>query len=302
MKIFKFLRHNFGMVVGFLIVAIFAVVAIAAPKIAPPENPEDPYTLPRGSYGASPKPPSEEHPLGLMENQGDILYGLIWGTRGAFIMSLLVALGRALIGVVIGIFSGYYGRFLDSILMRITDAFLAFPLMAAVLIMLTLIGGGLIGIQTGSAEHILIIALIVFGWMGYARLIRGNVLSEKSQEYVQAAITLGANSRRIIFKHILPNTYQGLIVLITSDIGSIVVWMAVFSFLGFSGTQPTADWGKMVNNSRNWIVSAPATALKYWYTFIPPSLAIILFSFGWNLIGDGLRNLLDPRISKNQNF
>ena len=136
--------------------------------------------------------------------------------------------------------------------------------------------------------------------MGYARLIRGNVLSEKNQEYVQAAITLGANSRRIIFKHILPNTYQGLIVLITSDIGSIVVWMAVFSFLGFSGTKPTADLGKMVNNSRNWIVSTPATSLKYWYTFIPPSLAIILFSFGWNLIGDGLRNLLDPRISRNQ--
>jgi peptide/nickel transport system permease protein len=300
MKIAKFLRQNIDLVIGLLIVAAFAFVAIAAPKIAPPENPEDPYILPRGSISTSPKPPSEEHPLGLMENQGDILYGLIWGTRGAFIMSLLVTLGRVLIGGMIGVFSGYYGRMLDSILMRITDAFLAFPLMAAVLILLTLFGGGSLGIQTGGAEQYIIIALTAFGWMGHARLIRGNVLSEKSQEYIQAAITLGANSRRIIFKHILPNTYQGSLVLISSDIGSIVVWMAVFSFLGFSGTQPTADWGKMVNNSRNWIVSAPATALKYWYTFIPPSLAIILFSFGWNLIGDGLRNLLDPRISKNQ--
>ena len=300
MKIFKFLRRNFGMVVGFLIVVSFAVVAITAPKIAPPEDTEDPYTLPRGSYGASPKPPSEEHPLGLLENQGDILYGLIWGTRGAFIMSLLIALGRVLIGGVIGIFSGYYGRIIDAVLMRLTDAFLSFPLMAAVLILLTLFGGGLLGIQTSGAEKYIIIALIAFGWMGHARLIRGNVLSEKNQEYIQSAITLGATPRRIIFKHILPNTYHGLLVLITSDIGSIVVWMAVFSFLGFSGIQPTADWGKMVNNSRNWIVSAPTTALKYWYTFIPPSLAIILFSFGWNLIGDGLRNLLDPRISKTQ--
>jgi peptide/nickel transport system permease protein len=299
MKIWKSIRHNFGLIIGILIVASMAIVAIAAPKIAPPEDPEDPYSLPVAGYGISPKPPSEEYRLGLMENQGDIFYGLIWGTRGAFIMSLAVAVGRALIGVLVGVISGYYGRVTDSILMRITDAFLAFPLMAAVLVMITLFGGGLIGIQTGGAEQVILIALIVFGWMQHARLIRGNVLAEKTQEYVQAAITLGANSRRIIFKHILPNTYQGLLVLISSDIGSIVVWMAVFSFLGFSGTQPTADWGKMVSASRNWIISAPETALTYWYTFVPPSLVIILFSFAWNLVGDGLRDLLDPRISKN---
>ncbi|MGM0373703.1 MAG: ABC transporter permease [Chloroflexota bacterium] len=283
---------------GCFVVAVFVFTAIGAPHLAPPQT-EDPYIIPTGkSYGITPKPPSPEFPLGLMQNQADVLYGLIWGTRVAFKVSLLVVLGRTFIGLVIGVLSGYFGGIVDSILMRITDAFLSFPIMAVVLVMLTLFGGGWLGIQTGGVDRIIVLALISFGWMQIARLIRGNVLVEREQEYVQAAISLGARTPRIIFKHILPNAYQGLLVLITSDIGSIVVWMAVFNFMGFSSSYVTADWGKMLNISRNWIIGTPTNAFKYWYTYLPTSLAIVLFSIGWNLIGDGLRNTLDLRYSR----
>lgn len=291
-KIFR----DIGFVSGCLIIAVYAITALGAPIFAPPEG-ENPYLIPTGeSYGLTPKPPSDQFPLGLMQNQADVLYGLIWGTRVAFKVSLLVAGGRAVIGLIVGIVSGYFGGWVDSILMRITDAFLSFPIMAAVLVMLTLFGGGWLGIQKGGVDRIIVTALIAFGWMQIARLIRGNVLSEREQEYVEAATIIGARHRRIIFKHILPNAYQGLFVIIASDIGSVVVWMAVFNFLGFSGANVTADWGKMLNISRNWIIGTPKNVFKYWYTYLPPSLAITVFSIGWNLIGDSLRKYLDPQI------
>lgn len=288
------LSNNPGFLVGCALIAIFLGIAAAAPLLAPPQS-KNPYTIPKGErYGLTPQPPSPSFPLGLMQNQADVLYGIIWGTRIAFKVSLVVALGRMVIGVTIGILAGYAGGILDSLLMRLTDAFLSFPIMAAVLVMLTLFGGGWLGIQSGGVDRILVLALIVFGWMQVARLIRGNVLVEREKEYIQAAISIGARPRRIIFRHILPNALQGLWVLVASDIGSIVVWMAVFSFLGFSGSTVTADWGQMLNISRNWIIGTPTNAFQYWYTYLPPSMAIILFSVGWNLIGDGLRNLLDP--------
>ena len=290
----KHIFSNSELIIGCLIVLAFSLVAIMAPDIAPPVE-EDPYIIPKDGYSSLPQPPSPDHPMGTMQDQYDVLYGLVWGTRVAFQVGVIITLGRALIGVILGVVSGYYGGGLDAVMMRITDAFLSFPVMAGILIMVVILGGGFFGIRTGGADRIIVLALIIFGWMQYARLMRGNVLAERAKEYVEAAISIGARDRRIIFRHVLPNATQGLFVLMASDVGAMVVTVAALTFMGISGLEPTADWGRMLQWSRNWIVGTPANAFEFWFTYIPPSLAIVFFSVGWSLIGNGLRQAVDPR-------
>jgi peptide/nickel transport system permease protein len=292
----QFLKRP-GLILGVFIVVVFAMVAIAAPVIAQPEA-ENPYTIPQDGYEVDPEPPSAKHPLGTMEKQYDVLYGVVWGSRVAFKIGLSVTLCRALIGVLAGLVSGYYGGWLDSLMMRVTDAFLAFPIVPATLVMLVFLGGSWVAqvFGGGGVDGIVVVALILFGWMQYARLVRGNVLAERTKQYVEAAVSIGARSPRIILRHVLPNVPQGLFVLIASDVGAMVALSAVFTFLGLSGRAGLADWGWMLKVSRNWIVGTPSSAFLYWYTYLPPSLAIVLFSMGWNLIGDGLRDVLDARL------
>jgi peptide/nickel transport system permease protein len=287
---------NPGLLLGVVIVLSFAAVAIAAPFISPAEG-EDPYTMPRASYRIQPEPPVPGHPLGTTEQSFDVFHGLVWGTHIAFRIGLSVTVGRAIIGLVVGLIAGYYGGWLDAVIMRATDGFLAFPVVPATLVMLTFLGPSRFAtVGAGSGvDLIVVLSLIVFGWMQYARLVRGNVLAERSKQYVEAAVAVGARGRHIIWRHILPNVPQGLFVLIASDIGAMVVLGAVFTFLGLSGRRGLADWGYMLNIGRNWIVGTPANAFQYWYTYVPPIAAIVLFSMGWSLIGDGLRDVLDPR-------
>jgi peptide/nickel transport system permease protein len=285
-----------GLLLGIVIVLGFVVVAVTAPILAPPEG-DDPYTMPKSSYRVEPEPPGPGHPLGTTEQSYDVFHGLVWGTHIAFRIGLSVTIGRAIIGVLVGLIAGYYGGWLDAVIMRVTDAFLAFPIVPATLVMLTFFGPlrlGSLGAGSG-VDSIIVLSLIVFGWMQYARLVRGNVLLERSQQYVEAAITIGARGIHIMRRHILPNVPQGLFVLIASDIGAMVVLSAVFTFLGLSGRRGLADWGWMINIGRNWIVGTPSNAFQYWYAYLPPIAAIVLFSVGWNLVGDGLRDALDPR-------
>jgi peptide/nickel transport system permease protein len=298
-----------ALVTGCLIILVFLVVAIAAPILAPPEG-GTPSIIPRDGYGAEPQPPGPGHPLGTMEEQGDVYYGLVWGARAAFRLGLIITLGRALIGILIGLTSGHWGGLTDSFLMRFTDAFLAFPIIAVVMVTVALYGHDLIVMPNGQrypipsgprTEAVIILSLIAFGWMAYARLVRGNILSEREKEYMQAARSVGVTNRRMVFRHLLPNSTHGLPVLIASDIGMMVVWMAAFNFIGLIQGQKSmmvADWGQMLAFARDWIVGTPTNAFAYWYTFLPVSLAIVLFSIGWNLIGDGLRDLFDPRLRK----
>jgi len=177
-----------------------------------------------------------------------------------------------------------------------------------VMVTVALFGNDLIAMPDGimrpfpnapKTEAVIVLTLIVFGWMAYARLIRGNVLSEREKEYVQAARAVGVNNRRMIFRHLLPNATHGLPVMIASDIGMMVVWMAAFNFIGLiqgNKSMMVADWGQMLSFARNWIIGAGGNAFQYWYTYVPVSLAIVFFSVGWNLIGDGLRDVLDPRL------
>ena len=295
MKSWRLISHP-GLLLGISIVLGYALIAAVAPIVAPPQG-EDPYVIPRDGYAISPRPPAPGHPLGTMEDQYDVLYGLIWGTRVAFRMGILITLGCVLVGIPIGVVSGYYGGWIDALLMRITDAFLSFPTIAAVLLMLTVVVDQF-GIQLGEGNRAIVIALVLFGWMRYARLVRGNVLVEQAKEYVNAALCIGAQDWRIVFRHILPNASRGLFVLIASDIGAMVVTITTLTFIGLSGDEPSADWGMMLKFSRNWIIGTPANAFEYWYTYVPPSLAIVLFSIGWNLVGDGLRDTFDPRMHR----
>jgi peptide/nickel transport system permease protein len=289
---------------GILIIVGMFVVAMAAPIIAPPQG-DDPYILPRDGFSPMPQAPSPAHRLGTMEGQGDVFYGLIWGTRMAFRLGVVIALGRLVIGVLLGLVSGAFGGLVDAVLMRITDAFLAFPIMAAVMVAVALFGAQLSFDPAGrpwlaptNEERVIIITMILFGWMAYARLLRGNVLVEREKEYMQAATSTGTTRHRILFRHLLPNVTAGLFVLGASDIGAVVVWLAAFNFIGvvrYSESTMMADWGRMLALSRNWIIGSPSRPFEFWYTFVPASAAIVLFSIGWNLIGDGLRDLLDPR-------
>jgi peptide/nickel transport system permease protein len=285
-----------GLVLGLVFVLIFAIIAIFAPLLAPPSG-EDPYVLRQYGYAGPPEPPSSEYPLGLMQDKYDIFYGLVWGTRVAFKIGILITLGRVLVGVPLGVISGYYGGWLDTIIMRATDAFLAFPVVAGVMLLMT-VSFDYWQIRLGEGDSAIIIGLILFGWIQYTRLIRGNVLAERGKEYVGAAVCIGAGDRRIIFKHVMPNSTQGLLVLIASDIGTMVITVAALTFIGFTGDAPIADWGMMLRIARNWIVAAPGNAFQYWYTYVPLILAILFFSIGWNLVGDGLRDALDPKMRK----
>jgi peptide/nickel transport system permease protein len=293
MKLRQFLS-NYGFVLGVIIIGIFALVALTAPLLAQPTE-DDPYILRQFGYAGPPEPPSSEHLLGLMQDRYDVLYGLIWGTRVAFKIGLLITLGRVLVGVPLGVVSGYYGGWLDSLIMRATDSFLAFPVVAGVMLLMT-VSFDYWEIRLGEGDTAVIIGLIVFGWIQYARLIRGNVLAERAKEYVRAAVCVGNADLRIIFRHVLPNSTQGLLVMIASDIGTMVITVASLTFIGFTGDAPIADWGMMLRIGRNWIVSAPGNAFEYWYTYVPIIVAIVLFSIGWNLIGDGLRDVLDPKM------
>ena len=312
---FKF--QNLELIFGLLVILGFLAVAIMAPVLAPPTGdfPELPYIIPRDGYKDFPLPPNPDHPLGTLPDQYDIYYGLIWGTRRAFIVGISITFGRALVGVILGLISGYYKGFISGLIMRVTDAFMSMPSIAAAALMFALFGelaipffkpGGAVLDPVTLMQNenrnvrIIVLSLALFGWMQYARLIRANVISEREKEYVQAAKSVGASNRRVIFRHILPNGIKGLYVLIASDIGSMVAIVSLFYFIGLIGKYPyglTADWGQILSVSRDWIVGPPSRPFLYWYTYIPAISVIALFTIAWSMIGDGLRDLLDPRQS-----
>jgi peptide/nickel transport system permease protein len=301
-----------SLLVGSLIVLTFFGAAVFAPLLAPPIDSRAPQYIPRYGSGPIPEPPGPEHPLGLLSEKYDVYYGLIWGTRLALGMGLTIAIGRALVGIFVGLLAGTFGGMVDAILMRIADAFMAFPMVAAIVVMLSLFGfvrerwaPGLYMLQPSRQDQILMLAMVVFGWVPYARLMRGNVLVEREKTYIKAARSIGMPSPRLILRHLFPNSTYGLIALITSDIGAVIVLLTAFTFIGIITEDVgamQADWGLMLSSSRNWIIGHPSEAFRYWYTYMPASLAIVLFSTGWSLVGDGLRDALDPRLRSTQVF
>jgi len=275
---------------GLVIIAIFIIIAIFAPLIAPtPEGHRSPYMIPRDGYSATPQPPSEEHIFGTTQGQYDIFYGVIWGTRSAFRVALLVMSITVLIGIVLGSLAGYFGGVIDEVIMRVTDIFLAFPALILAMAIVSAIGPSLKSVM---------IALTVVWWPSYARLIRGDILQVREEDYVEAARGLGASSARVIVRHVLPNAIYPSLIMASLDIGAVVLSAAALSFLGLGAPEGYCDWGQMTEFARNWMVGPPSDPFKYWYAVITPGVFILFFVLGWNLLGDAFRDIFDPRLAR----
>jgi peptide/nickel transport system permease protein len=284
------LRRNPLSIVGITLIILFAVIAIAAPLIAPtPENALDPYSIPRDGFSPIPQPPSDEHIFGTTEGQYDIFYGVVWGTRTAFKVGLMVVGGILLIGITLGSIAGYFGGIIDEIIMRITDVFLAFP---------TLILAMAVVMALGPSIESVMVALMAVSWPVYTRLVRGDILSIREEDYVDAARGIGAGNFRIITRHVLPNSIYPVLVMASLDIGAVVLAAAALSFLGLGAPSGYADWGQMIQYARNWIVGSPTDPFAYWFTVTIPGLFILFFVLAWNLLGDAFRDILDPRLGK----
>jgi len=286
MKTLKKLVKNPASLAGLLIIASLAAVAVLAPVLAPPREGRNPYLIPRAGYSEIPKPPREGHAFGTTQGQYDIYYGIIWGTRSAFKVGLIVTGSIAVLGVLIGTVASYYGGLVDETVMRIVDIFMAFPFLVAAMTLTSILGKGLDRVM---------LALIAFGWMKYARVMRSEVLTVKEKMYIEASRAIGVGDLRIMLRHVLPNAIFPVFVVATMDIGSMVLWASALSFLGLGAEVGYADWGQLISFSRNWMIGSPGNPFMYWYTVVYPGAAIFLFVLGWNLIGDAFRDILDPR-------
>lgn len=269
----KLLRRNPLAAAGLTVLGLFAAAAILAPWVAP-------YGPEERIWAERQQPPSWRHPLGTDENGGDILSRIIWGARVDLGISLLVVGSAAALGSIMGAAAGFLGGKLDEALMRITDVFLAFPGLILAMAIAAVLGRSLTNLA---------LALIIVWWPGYARLVRGVVLSEREKPYVEAAKAAGAGSFRIILKHLLPNSIYPLLVNATLDLGLVMLTAAGLSFIGFGAEAGVAEWGVMIADGRNYLFQAP------WVVAFP-GLAILLCSLALNLLGDGLRDALDPRL------
>ncbi|WP_271899166.1 ABC transporter permease [Candidatus Phyllobacterium onerii] len=289
MKALRYLARNPISLIGVLLLIAFALIAIFAPVIAPTQEFQmTPYDTPRAGFLATPQPPSPEAIFGTTEGQYDIYYAVVWGTRTAFKIGLGVVSISVLIGATVGAIAAYYGGVLDEILMRIVDVFMAVPFLIAAMVLTALLGKGIIPVT---------IALTTFGWMGYARIIRSEILRIREMDYIHAARSYGASDLRLILLHILPNAFFPVMVLATMATGSMVLSASALSFLGVGTEEGYADWGQFISYSRNWIIGQPGNPFQYWYTLAFPGAAIFLFVLSWNLVGDALRDILDPRHS-----
>ena len=297
-------------VLGLIIVAGFILVAALAPTLAPKVRANaDPYLIPRDGFGPEPQPPGAVwdrepppvpawyrtimgrdewvHLMGTTSGQYDIFYGVVWGARTALFAGVMVTFSTVAIGLVIGSISAFYGGWLDEILMRFTEIFMAFPFLLAALTL-----SAILVPRFGRGIWPPMIALIVFGWMRYARVIRGEILSAKERDYVLAARVVGARDARLIIRHVLPNTIYPILVLASFRLGDAVLSFAALSFLGVGTQIGYADWGQIIAFARDWILNLDT----HWYIIVYPGVALIIFGLGWNLIGDALRDILDPRL------
>jgi peptide/nickel transport system permease protein len=292
----KLVRKSTLSIVGTGIVLFFVVLSAFAPILAPPGDMSqqgDPFMMPKDGISLIPRPPSALHPFGTIQGQYDLYYGCIWGTITAFRIGLFVVASSLAIGLVIGVLAGFYGGWFDEILMRLTDVVLAFPgLILAMALVVILVPIGFARLDA------VMISLIIVGWPGYSRLIRGEIFRVKNEDYVEAAKSVGCSDARIISRHVLPNSIYSLMIVATLDIGSMVLFAAALSFLGLGAPAGYADWGQIIALSRNWIYGSPLNPYGYWYTFVIPGIFISLFVLGWNLLGDALRDIFDPTLRR----
>jgi peptide/nickel transport system permease protein len=266
-------RRNALATAGVILVAVFVAFALFAPWIAPqsPSNIDLPSRL---------QPPSAAHWFGTDELGRDIFSRVIYGARISMLVGGSVVAGSLLLGLILGSIAGYYGGYADKFFsVVLMNAFLSFPGILLAIAFVAFIGPGIFN---------LILALCIGGWVGYARLVRAQVLAVKEKEFVEAARALGASDWRIVTRHILPNIIQPVIVQAAIGMAGAVLAEATMSFLGLGVPPPTASWGSMLNDGRAHLFDAPHLVLF-------PALAVMLAVLSFNFIGDALRDHMDPR-------
>ncbi|MEZ4863168.1 MAG: ABC transporter permease [Caldilineaceae bacterium] len=262
--------------VGLLLVLLFFGLALFAPVLSPfGPNEQD-------IIGSKLAPPSAAHWLGADILGRDMLSRMLYGARISVFVGLAVVAAAGSFGALVGLFAGYRRGWIDEVVMRVTDIFLAFP----PLILAMAIAGAL-----GPNLRNALIAVVVVLWPIYARLIRGQVLGLREREFIQAAQVTGVDNRRLLLRHLLPNVMAPLLVQATFDMGATILIVAGLSFIGFGAQPPTPEWGVMISDGRNYITT------QWWLTGVPAA-GILLLVAAFNLVGDGLRDILDPRLRR----
>lgn len=272
-KLYRFFGHSPLAMAALAVLVLFVIVGTFAPLFAP----QDPNAQ---DLAARLQPPlSEGHLLGTDGLGRDVLSRLIYGSRISLLVGFTAVLLSAALGIVVGLVSGYVGGWVDSLFMRIVDAWLAFPFLLLAIAIVAVLGRGLNNI---------VIALVITGWVLYARLVRGETLSLREREFVLSARGLGANPISIMFRHILPNCMAPILVVATLEIGVVIVTEASLSFLGLGAAASEPSWGGMLSDGRAYLTRA-------WWLATLPGLAIFAVVLAVNILGDGLRDALDPR-------
>ncbi len=269
----RFSRHRVALAGG-VVIALLVLLAALAGVIAP-------YRVDEIDLSARLQPPSPAHLLGTDTIGHDVLTRLLYAGRVSLLVGFSAAVVASSVGTVVGGLAGFYGGTVDSVLMRVTDVSLALPDLPVLIVLSKYMGGSVAGI-------VLVISL--FAWRGVARLVRGEVLKTKAQEFAEAARALGASDLRVLLRHLVPNALAPVIVAATLIVGGAILTEAALSFLGIGIQPPTPSWGNMLQNAQDFILSAPRLAVY-------PGLMIFLTVLCFNFLGDGLRDALDPRQS-----
>jgi len=264
---------------GLLVVAIVVLTAVFASSLSP-SNPLEQDISQRLKEPGWQDAQGRVHPLGTDHLGRDIFARIIYGSRIALLVGLSAVLISGLLGMAIGLIAGYFGGRVDDFLMRLADIQLAFPFI--------LLAIAVIGVLGPSLRNIIIV-IGVSSWVVYARVVRGEVLSIREREFVQAAIALGSRDGRIVLRHVLPNAFTPWLVVATLDMARVIVIESALSFLGLGVQPPTPTWGGMLADGRVYLSTA-------WWLATFPGLAILITVLGINLFGDGLRDTLDPRL------
>ena len=266
--------------VGFILAAIIVTIAIFAGFIAPHGENERLVNEPDPILGYA-RPPSTSFILGLDSQGRDVFSRVIYGSRVALEVGILLVALEGSVGIILGLIAGYYGGKIDEIVMRLVDVALSFPGLVLAAAFVGFFGTGL---------WKLIVALSLTGWAGFARITRAQVLAAKEEIYVESARAIGERDRTIIFKYIFPNSISPLIVIATMTLAAAIILATSMSFLGLGIQPPTADWGGMLTDARSEVLDG------IWWTALFPGLAIIITVLGFNFLGDALRDALDPRL------
>ncbi len=272
-RFFRVLSSRGVVVFGAVVIIILIIVAIFAPWIAP-YNPYEP------DYDNTLLQPTREHLLGTDTIGRDTLSRIIYGARTSLVIGIITVSCASAVGMILGLMAGHFGGWTYIIIMRLIDALMSFPMILLALVVAALLGGGMRNV---------IIALSIALTPGYTRLMCGQALSVKENEYVLAGRALGASNLRIMLRHILPNCISPIIVVMSMMLGTTILAEAGLSFLGIGIVPPTAAWGSMINNGRQYLLTHPILSFA-------PGFVIMLVVLSFNMVGDGLRDALDPRL------